>query len=250
MKIKREYITVLLLALAIAGLSFKEITKNIMDQDKIIATKKLALEYLVKEPTLKTAKRKGIILLHGVGSNEKDLFGLAGYLPEDFYIISARGPFNLGGERFAWYNVDFSTGKPVYDARQEEISRDKILTFVRQVKLEYMLSEVYLGGFSQGAIMSYSIGLTQPQSINGVVALGGRLLSEVQPLVKKSDELKGLKVFVAHGKQDQTLGISYAKEARTYLQDLGVRLSYHEYPVGHQINASVLKDLHDWLSLE
>lgn len=113
-----------------------------------------------------------------------------------------------------------------------------------------MLSDVYLGGFSQGAIMSYSIGLTQPQAINGVVALSGRLLSEIRPLVKKSDELSTLKVFVAHGTQDQTLGISYAKDAQKYLQDLGVRLSYHEYPAGHQINESILKDLRNWLSLD
>ena len=218
-----------------------------MKHETTVETKNLALKYLIREPKIKTDKRKGIILLHGVGSNEKDLFGLANYLPDDFYVISARGPFALGGERFAWYNVDFSTGKPVYDTEQEEASREIICEFVRQIKLEYMLDDIYLGGFSQGAIMSYSIGLTQPKFVRGIVALSGRLLTEIQPLVKKSDELSKLSVFVAHGTQDRTLGIAYAREANSYLKELGVDLTYAEYENAHQISESVLKDLHQWL---
>jgi phospholipase/carboxylesterase len=211
-------------------------------------TKNLALQYLIREPKIKTESRKGIILLHGVGSNEKDLFGLANHLPDDFYVISARGPFALGGDRYGWYNVDFSTGKQVYDAKQEEVSREIISTFIGQIKLEYRLDDVFLGGFSQGAIMSYSIGLTQPKSVRGIVALSGRLLTEIQPLVKKSDDLSKLSVFVAHGTQDRTLGIAYAREANTYLKHLGVDLTYAEYENAHQISESVLKDLSKWLA--
>ncbi|TDE16145.1 alpha/beta hydrolase [Dyadobacter psychrotolerans] len=219
-----------------------------MKQETTVETKNLALKYLIREPKVKTDKRKGIILLHGVGSNEKDLFGLAEHLPDDFYIISARGPFTLGAERYAWYNVDFSTGKPVYDAKQEEVSREIISTFIGQIKQQYLLDDVYLGGFSQGAIMSYSIGLTQPKSLRGIVALSGRLLPEIQPLVKKSDDLSKLSVFVAHGTQDRTLGIAYAREAKTYLKELGVNLTYTEYENAHQISESVLKDLRDWMT--
>ena len=248
MKTSWKYIIVLLLTFCSAGLYSKQKSSTIMKHETTIETKNLALKYLVREPKIKTDKRKGIILLHGVGSNEKDLFGLANYLPDDFYVISARGPFTLGGDRYAWYNVDFSTGKPVYDAKQEEVSREIISTFVRQIRLEYMLDDVYLGGFSQGAIMSYSIGLTQPKSVRGIVALSGRLLIEIQPLVKKSDDLSNLSVFVAHGTQDRTLGIAYAREAKTYLMQQGVDLTYTEYENAHQISDSVLKDLHQWLA--
>jgi phospholipase/carboxylesterase len=247
MKTSWKYIIVLLLAFGSAGLYSKQKSSTIMKHETTIETKNLALKYLIREPKIKTDKRKGIILLHGVGSNEKDLFGLANYLPDDFYVISARGPFALGGERFAWYNVDFSTGKPVYDTKQEEASREIISEFIRQIKLEYMLDDIYLGGFSQGAIMSYSIGLTKPKSVRGIVALSGRLLTEIQPLVKKSDELSKLSVFVAHGTQDRTLGIDYAREANTYLKQLSVDLTYTEYENAHQISESVLKDLHQWL---
>lgn len=242
-----KYIVVLLIAFGFTGLHFKKELSTSLKQQTIMETKNLALQYLIREPKVKSEKRKGIILLHGVGSNEKDLFSLAEHLPDDFFVISARGPFIIGADRYAWYNVDFSTGKPIYDARQEEASREIISTFIGQIKQEYMLDDVYLGGFSQGAIMSYSIGLTQPKSVRGIVALSGRLLLEIQPLVKKSDELSKLSVFVAHGTQDRTLGIAYAREANTYLKQLGVDLTYSEYENAHQISESVLKDLHQWL---
>lgn len=248
MKTGWKYIIVLLLAFGSAGLFSKQKSSTIMKYETMMETKNLALKYLIREPKIKTDKRKGIILLHGVGSNEKDLFSLAEHLPDDFYVISARGPFVLGGDRYAWYNVDFSTGKPVYDAKQEKVSREIISTFIGQIKQHYLLDDVYLGGFSQGAIMSYSIGLTQPKSVRGIVALSGRLLTEIQPLVKKSDDLSKLSVLVAHGTQDRTLGIAYAREANTYLKELGVDLTYTEYENAHQISESVLKDLHQWLA--
>lgn len=205
------------------------------------------LHYLVKEPTGKTTSRKAIILLHGVGSNEQDLFGLANYLPDDFYIISARGPYTLGAGRFAWYNVDFSTGKPVIQADQELSSRAVIKTFVEQIKAKYELDEVYLGGFSQGAIMSFSVGLTNPAAVKGIIAFSGRLLEQVRPAIVKSDALAKVKVFLAHGTHDGTLPVQYARDARTFLQTLNVPLTYHEYAMGHQISQETLTDVKAWL---
>lgn len=106
---------------------------------------------------------------------------------------------------------------------------------------------MYLGGFSQGAIMSYSIGLKYPNEVQGIIALSGRVLDEVKPLVKQDNYLQKLKVFVAHGVQDNTLPIYFAREAKDYLESLGIQLTYQEYPTGHQINNEVLQDLNDWL---
>lgn len=217
------------------------------DISNTVTTDNPVLHYLIREPKAATAKKKAIILLHGVGSNEQDLFGLADHLPADYYIISARGPYTLGPGRYAWYNVDFSTGKPVFDAKQEASSRAAIIKFIAQVKQQYHFDEVYLGGFSQGAIMSYTIGLTLPGEVRGIITMGGRILEEIKPTVKKSDALGQLKVFVAHGVQDGTLPVHYAREAKTLLETLGVQLSYHEYNIGHQINQDVLKDLNAWL---
>lgn len=206
------------------------------------------MEYLIHEPTIQTDKKKAIILMHGVGSNEKDLFSLVDHLPKDYYIICPQGPYTMGHHRYAWYNVDFSTGKPVYNVQQEQSSREMIRQFVVDMKAKYKLDEVYLGGFSQGAIMSYTIGLSDPKLVKGIILLSGRLLEEVKPtLVKQAPDLR---VFVSHGTQDGTLGIHYAREAKTYLEGMQVQLSYHEYNMGHQLNQQVLQDLNTWLAAQ
>lgn len=207
----------------------------------------LALNYLARPAKVQTGKKKALILLHGVGSNEQDLFGLTNYLPDNFLIISPRGPITLGGGRFAWYQVDFATGKPVFDKNQEETSRKAILKFVQEVKQKYDLDEIYLGGFSQGAIMSYSIGLLNPGEVKGIIALSGRLLTEIRPFVHKSESLENLNVFIAHGKQDGTLPVTYAQEAAAYLKPLGIKLTYQEFEMAHQINQEELQELNNWL---
>lgn len=206
----------------------------------------LVLQYLVREPRIKSEKKKAIILLHGVGSNENDLFGHADQLPDDFLVISPRGQFTLGANRYAWYNVDFSTGKPIYDAGQEASSREIIKKFIAQAKQKYKIDELYLGGFSQGAIMGYTIGLTDPKEVKGIISFSGRLLVEIRPFITKNDDLQKLKVFVAHGIQDNTLSIQYARDAKSYLENLRVQLNYHEYDMGHRITEMVMNDLRAW----
>lgn len=223
--------------------------KNINDSQIGQTADGFGLNFLVRNAS--SPKKKALILLHGVGSNENDLFSLADKLPEDFYIISPRGQFTLGAGRYAWYQVDFSTGKPVFDAEQEMSSRKIILQFVTEIKEAYQLEQVYLGGFSQGAIMSYTIGLTHPTDITGVISLSGRVLEEIQPLTTTtSDALKGLKVYIAHGIQDGTLPVQYARTAKALMEKLGVQLKYREHNMGHQITQAVIDDINEWLAAD
>lgn len=242
-----KYALVLLLASFFLSIENIQMTQPIIHKTNGTVSDGPGLFYLVKEPKSKPAKNKGIILLHGVGSNENDLFGLAGHLPEDFYVISPRGQFSAGPERYAWYHVDFSNGRPVINDGQEESSRELIRNFISQVKERYNLEEVYLGGFSQGAIMSYSIGLTHPGEITGIISLSGRILQQIRDLIKKEDRLQHVKVFVAHGIADSMLPVQYAREAKEYLQELNVQLTYHEYDMGHRVSEEELDDLSEWL---
>lgn len=221
--------------------------KNKMETINSISKDSLTLKYLIKEPQFKSEKRKAIILLHGVGSNENDLFSLAKQLPKDYYIISPRGKFTLTEGSYAWYQVDFSSGKPVYNKEQELQSRETILLFIEQIKEKYDFDEIYLGGFSQGAIMSCSVGLLYPEKVKGVICLSGRILQEIRSDVKNKNELLQLKIFLAHGTQDGTLPIAYAREAKIYLEQYQTNLSYHEYEMGHEISSEVIRELNIWL---
>lgn len=208
------------------------------------------LKYLVRVPKIQTAKPPVIILLHGVGSNEQDLFSIANQLPDKYLLISARAPYTIGEGSYAWYQVDFSTGKPIANIAQQEKSRNIIVQFIIELKNEFSFDEkqVYLGGFSQGAIMAYSVGLTRPELIHGIVIMSGRLLEEVKPLIASQEMLDQLKVFISHGIMDQILGIHYAREGVTYLKARNIHPFYKEYEEGHGINKAMLSDLASWLN--
>jgi phospholipase/carboxylesterase len=213
------------------------------------ATTKPVLDYLVREPKIKTKNPPLIILLHGAGSNERDLFSFADLLPENFLVISARGPIKYAPSKYSWYAVDFSTGKPVINQTQELESRKIILRFINELKSLHRFDEkkIFLGGFSQGAIMSYSIGLTHPEIIHGIVAMGGRILEEVKPLIGKSTQSIKPHVFIAHGMNDNVLPVDYARVARMFLKERGINADYREYEVGHSVNSEMINDLADWL---
>jgi len=204
-------------------------------------------QYLLRQPAAKSTIQKAIILLHGVGGNEKDIFSLKLHLPKDWIFISPRGPYVLGEGIFAWYEVDSTSGKPVINVKEEEQSRQRLVKFITQVKETYMLDEIYLGGFSQGGIMSYTIGLLHPELVKGLVILSSRMLPEITPLVTKKPAHENLRAFVAHGTLDASMPVSCAREARELLQNLGVQVSYHEYVLGHQIHKKIVKDLVEWL---
>jgi phospholipase/carboxylesterase len=207
------------------------------------------LRYLVREPKIKTEKTPVIILLQGVGSNEEDLFSFANKLPDKYLVISARAPFTLGTNSFAWYQVEFSTGKPVFNFDQEEKSRETIIAFIEQLKKLYSLNsnEIYLCGFSQRAIMSYSVALTRPNLIKGIAVMSGRLLEEIKPKIASKEKLQSLNVFISHGTNDNILQIQYAKNSNTYLKSLNIIPTFKEYEAGHEINNFMLSDLIDWL---
>lgn len=211
----------------------------------------LMLNYLIQKPDDAVVKPGLIVLLHGVGSNEEDLFRLAKQLPNDFVIVSARAPYAVGPDRYAWFQVDFSSGKQVINPEQAEKSRLVLNNFVNQLVERYRIdiSNIFLGGFSQGGIMSYSVGLTFPQKFAGIFVLSSRLLPEVKPLIKAGKILERLRIFIAHGVNDTVLPIHYALEAKSYLQNLTQDLTYNEYNIGHTTMEKELSDLRDWIKL-
>jgi phospholipase/carboxylesterase len=210
----------------------------------------LSLVHLVRQPKNEADNPPLLLLLHGFGSNEQDLFGLTPFLDERFLIISARAPNILGPESYAWFELDFTSQGPVINPEQAEASRKKLITFLQEAITGYGVDpkQVYLMGFSQGAIMSASVALTQPELVAGVVMMSGRVLPEIQPLIASNEELTGLPFIVVHGTADTVLPIIYGRASRELLSSLPVELNYHEYSMGHEISQESLHYVTTWLS--
>ncbi len=212
------------------------------------------LKYLFRAPLAarpsSSEKPPLVILLHGIGSNEADLFSFAPLLDERFFVASVRAPFALGYGGFGWFELGFSPQGLTANLAQATESHHKLLEFIGEITTKHDLDaqHVFLVGFSQGAIMSYVLMLTEPEKIAGVVAMSGRLVIEHLPPLANPEQLQGFPILVTHGVFDQVLPIENGREARDFLEKLPVNLEYREYEMAHQVSEESLQDVTNWLS--
>jgi phospholipase/carboxylesterase len=191
-----------------------------------------------------SAPKGRLLLLHGVGSNEANLASLAASLPADLEILLLRGPLQVGPQGFAWYQVNFTSNGPSFNQEQAESSRQLLLRFIKALP---PLPTV-IAGFSQGGIMSSSVGVTEPEMVKGFALLSGRMLREIDPRIAAADRLKSVSAFIAHGLQDNVLPVDWAKEADAWLERIGVAHETHFYTMAHEIIAEELADFSAWLT--
>ena len=208
------------------------------------------LHYLIQEPKVKHDKNSLLLLLHGYGSNEEDLFSFASELPNDSYVISVRAPYDLQPYGHAWYAIHFDADENKFsDNVQAKQSVELIAGFIDEIIKQYPIDakNVTLIGFSQGAILSYATALTYPEKVAKVVALSGYFNQEIMPEVIDTKAISHLKFFVSHGSVDQVIPVEWARKAKPALENLGLEIEYHEYPVGHGVAPQNFFDFKNWL---
>ena len=213
----------------------------------------LTLPYVVAQPRVPSTKPPLLILLHGYGSNEQDLIGMKDELPDNFLIISVRAPLMIGQNSFQWFRNENVNG--VSDANKEDMRNSimKIRSFIKEAANKYHANtqEVYLSGFSQGAMMSYEVGLTAPELLKGIAPLSGRIFESLKPQIKSNAALKRLKIFIGHGDADDRVKYSFAEQANNYLKQIGLTPDFHTYKnMKHTISPEELKDLNQWLKIQ
>jgi phospholipase/carboxylesterase len=214
-----------------------------------MTTAKLSLEHRVRRPPRPDERPPLLVLLHGVGSNEHDLFSLAPALDERFLVVSVRAPHVRAAGSYAWFAVSFTPEGPRIDPEQAEASRQQLISFIGEASAAYGAdpARVYLMGFSQGAIMSASVALTRPNLVAGAVLMSGRILPEIRPLLAPIDQLAGLPLLVVHGAADTVLPLAHGRASRDLLASLPVQLTYREYPMAHEVSQESLGDIVAWL---
>jgi len=189
----------------------------------------------------------GLLLLHGIGADEADLMGLEEALDPRLTIISARAPFGWG-PGFAWYAM-YQVGHP--DMETMQVSIRELRQFIEGIIPAYNIDpqRLFMMGFSQGAIMSSAICLLMPDRVRGVVMHSGYIPQDAG-LDLKPDQIAAKGFFVAHGKYDDVIPVTFGRDAEEYLLAAGARLTYKEYPIGHGISEESLYDLSEWLTRE
>jgi phospholipase/carboxylesterase len=211
---------------------------------------KLTLEYLVRPPISKIENPPLLLMLHGYGSNEQDLFSFAQELPDDLLIVSVRAPLTIDYNGYAWYTIHFNDNSNNFsDIPEAKAALTKISIFLDEIIEEYKVTNknIFLFGFSQGTILSIAFALNHPNKIKHVVALSGyvneKLINDDQLL----NSFDNLDFFVSHGTVDQIIPVDWARKTPGYLDNLNIKNTYQEYPVGHGVAPQNFTDLNDWI---
>ncbi|WP_097458661.1 alpha/beta hydrolase [Mangrovitalea sediminis] len=204
------------------------------------------LHYRIVERTAGETPVARLLLLHGVGSNEASMAALAGTVNARIQVVLVRAPLVLGPHQFGWFQVSFQTGAPQIDADQAETSRQQMVRLIGALNADKPLPTV-VAGFSQGGILSASVGLSAPMAVAGFAILSGRILPEIEPRLAPRNALAGLRVFVSHGRFDNKLPVDWADRSDRWLTALGIHHQTRLYPIGHELTAEVAADFNRWL---
>jgi len=208
--------------------------------------------YKLREPLKKTSQRPPVLfILHGYGSNEEDLFDLAQTLDERLTVLSLRAPIELAQGSYCWYTLGRDQNNTLtYNYEEARSAKKQVMAFIQSLCQSMQLdsAQVFLMGFSQGAMMSYDLALSYPGKIKGVLALSGRLIEESKPK-SIAPALLNTGFFIAHGSEDERIPPSEAEKAVAYLKSKGIKdIEYIVYPMQHVLNGKELIDLRAWLS--
>jgi phospholipase/carboxylesterase len=206
------------------------------------------LDYRVRRPLKESDTSPVLFLLHGYGSHEEDLFSFANYLPEEYLIISLRAPLSLSFGGYAWYSIHFNEQQDKWSDDAEAKKAQEIILYNIDYHLEQFKlkgQKVSLLGFSQGAILSWAVGLSHPERIDQLIALSGYVNENIFSYAEKG--LDQLRIFSSHGTQDPTLPIEWARKGIALVEKKEISVAYKEYPQGHGINQDNFNDLLSWL---
>lgn len=207
--------------------------------------------YKVREAVVKSANPPLLLLLHGYGSNEDDLFDFAEHLDQRFVIISVRGPFPHSAGNYAWYSLDFSKTPYTSNNEQAEKSRQDLGKFIDLMCQKYHADtkKVFMLGFSQGAMMSLTCALTMPDKVAGAVVLSGKLREEIIPLIPDNQQFVNTKIYISHGKKDERVLFTEAEKAKKYVESKGIKPTFDVYPeAGHEITQAGFMAFRAWLT--
>jgi phospholipase/carboxylesterase len=186
-----------------------------------------------------------VFLLHGMGSNEQNMMPLVSGIEEELFVFSIRGPIQQP-PGYAFFTIQ-GFGNPHRDVFDGAVN--KLENFIEYAVENYPIdaSEVYFMGFSQGAILSMTLGLKLGNRIKGIIALSGY----IPTFVKEEYDIQPLddvKAFISHGEYDQVLPFEWGVDAEAFYKQNGAASTFSNYPEGHTVSNENFNDFTAWFN--
>ncbi len=212
---------------------------------------KLSLHHLIRPVADPSQPAPVVFLLHGYGSDEKDLFSFTPELPGDLFVISVRAPRRLQPFGYAWYSINFNAERGKWsDLEEAAESREAIARFIEEAITAYGLDRdrVTILGFSQGAILGYALALSEPERFKTLIALSGYIDPGMLLPNFRSKDHSRLQIYASHGQLDMVIPPEWAQQTDRFLTEMQIEHKYEEYPVGHGVSGENLTSFRRWMT--
>ena len=189
-----------------------------------------------------------LVLLHGRGTDENDLYPLLDLLDPERRLLGAtgRGPLSLPPGGAHWYAVR-EIGYP--DPQTFLDTYPRLAAWLDSLLEEHGLGHerLVLGGFSQGSVMSYALalGAGRPEPA-AIVALSG-FMPTVEGFELDLSDRSGLRAAIGHGQRDPVIGVEWGRDAHDRLTAAGANVLYEEHGGGHHIDPRFMATLTEWV---
>jgi phospholipase/carboxylesterase len=200
----------------------------------------------VQPPRDRQAPPRTLLLIHGLTGDENVMWIFTRSLPGGLWMFAPRAPYPAEDGGYSWQEPGGRQGKPSEGHLPELEDLRDVCKRLLEGLAEWAqqtgapVENIDVMGFSQGAAMAYALAAFYPERIGRVLALAGfapKATTEPDPYAA----LKGKKIYIAHGSQDETVPVALARETVRMLQDIGADVTYCESEVGHKLSAQCLK---------
>ena len=189
-----------------------------------------------------------LVLFHGRGADENDLYPLLDFLDPERRLVAAtpRGPLSLPPGGAHWYIVR-EIGFPDRETFEASyrLAGEFLTAFAEEIGVPP--ERTVLGGFSQGAVMTYalSLGRGRPRPA-ALIVLSGFIPTVDGFELDLSPPLPP--VAIGHGTHDPVISVEWSRRAKTQLEEAGAEIRYREYPLPHAVDPRYLSELSSWVA--
>ena len=199
-----------------------------------------------------------VIWLHGLGADGNDFVPVVSELrlPPALRIrfvfphapvrpITINGGYPMRG----WYDITSLDIANRDDEAGIKDSADRLMRMCdEQIARGVAPERIVIAGFSQGGAIALYTGLRYARPLAGIIALSTYLPLAQRLQLEASDANRDTPVFMAHGRQDEVVALPFGQQSRARLEQLGYRLQWREYAMGHSVCAQEISDISDWLN--
>ena len=202
---------------------------------------KLSLDTIIINPISGKKPKNAIILLHGYGGDGKSISLLTlnwtRFLPDTIFFCP-NGPekCSVNSSGYQWFDLSKENEKFIFE--KSLIAEDKIKQYIDEIKKNYELenSNICLSGFSQGCMISISVGLTLKEELNCIVGFSGKIINKENLLHRINTKPE---IFLLHGDRDPVVLPTYLLESKEFF-----------FKINYKIKTKLLRNCEHDISIE